>query len=145
MTVPWTTAIPDREGLNKRRSPVSPLKPSKREKERDIFYELEAWVLMPNHVDLLILPKAPVPVIMRWLKGSTARRANLLLGRTGQPFWQDESFDHWVRNNTEFDRIVRYIQENPVTAGLVSSAELWLWSSAGWQAKPAASAGSATK
>jgi REP element-mobilizing transposase RayT len=100
---------------------------------------------MPNHVDLLILPKAPVPVIMRWLKGSTARRANLLLGRTGQPFWQDESFDHWVRNNTEFDRIVRYIQENPVTAGLVSSAELWLWSSAGWQAKPAASAGSATK
>jgi putative transposase len=109
------------------------------------FYELAGWVLMPNHVHLLILPKVPVPVIMRWLKGSTARRAKLLLGRTGQPFWQDESFDHWVRNNTEFDRIVQYIQENPVAAGLVSSAELWPWSSAGWQAKPAASPASATK
>jgi putative transposase len=83
------------------------------------FYELAGSVLMPNHVHLLILPKVPVPVIMRWLKGSTARRANLLLGRTGQPFWQDESFDHWVRNNTEFDRILQYIQENPVAAGHV--------------------------
>ena len=59
------------------------------------FYELTAWALMPNHVPLVILPNVPVPVIMRWLKGSTARRANLLLGRTGQRFWQDESFDHW--------------------------------------------------
>jgi hypothetical protein len=25
--------------------------------------------------------------------------------RTGQPFWQDESFDHWVRNQSEFDRV----------------------------------------
>jgi type I restriction enzyme R subunit/putative DNA methylase len=89
---------------------------------------------MPNHAHLLILPKVPVPVIMRWLKGSTARRANLLLGRTGQRFWQDESFDHWVRHNTELDRIVQYIEENPLAAGLVSSAELWPWSSAGWQA-----------
>ena len=99
------------------------------------FYELSAWVLMPNHVHLLILPKVPVPVSMRWLKGSTARKANLLLRRTGQRFWQDESFDHWVRNNTEFGRIVRYIEENPVAAGLVSSAVLWPWSSAGLQAK----------
>jgi putative transposase len=95
------------------------------------FYELRAWVLMPNHAHLLILPKVPVPVIMRWLKGSTARRANQLLGRTGQRFWQDESFDHWVRHNTELDRIVQYIEENPVTAGLAPSAELWPWSSAG--------------
>jgi hypothetical protein len=70
------------------------------------FYELAAWVLMPNHVHLLILPKVPVPVITRWLKGSTARRANLLLGRAQVSTLQDESFDHWVRHNTEFERIV---------------------------------------
>ena len=99
------------------------------------FYELRAWVLMPNHAHLLILPKVPIPLIMRWLKGSTARRANQLLRRTGQPFRQDESFDHWVRNNRELDRIVQYIEENPVAAGLVPSADLWPWSSAGWQAK----------
>jgi hypothetical protein len=58
------------------------------------FYQLQAWVIMPNHVHALLLPKTSLPVIMRWLKGSTARQANLILGRTGQAFWQDESFDH---------------------------------------------------
>jgi len=51
-------------------------------------------VVMPNHVHLLILPQVPVAQLMRWLKGSTAREANRILGRTGQPFWQDESWDH---------------------------------------------------
>ena len=45
---------------------------------------------MPNHVHLLVRPQVAVPRLMRWLKGSTARRADLLLGRTGQPFSQDE-------------------------------------------------------
>src|SRR6202522_4646219 len=40
------------------------------------FYQLRAWVIMPNHVHVLLLPKASLPVIMRWLKGSTARHAN---------------------------------------------------------------------
>jgi putative transposase len=95
------------------------------------FYDLYAWVVMPNHVHLLILPKAPVRVLMRWLKGATARSANLLLGRTGQRFWQDESYDHYARNSIQHDRIIAYIEQNPVSAGLVSSAELWPWSSAG--------------
>jgi REP element-mobilizing transposase RayT len=107
------------------------------ERERG-FYELSAWVVMPNHVHLLILPKVAMPDITRWLKGSTARRANQLLGRTGLPFWQDESYDHWVRNTKECDRIIGYIEENPVSAGLVASMELWPWSSAAWQAKPPA-------
>jgi putative transposase len=94
------------------------------------FYELCAWVVMPNHVHLLILPKAAVPVIMRWLKGSTARRANQLLERTGQPFWRDESYDHWVRRRKKLDRITAYIEDNPVSAGLVNSRGDWLWSSA---------------
>ncbi|MGI8743160.1 MAG: transposase [Bryobacteraceae bacterium] len=107
------------------------------EKERH-FYDLDAWAIMPNHVHLLILPHVDLPIIMRWLKGSSARRANQLLGRTGQPFWQFESYDHWVRHRKELDKIGRYIERNPVSAGLVESEELWLWpwSSAGWQAKP---------
>ena len=98
----------------------------------------DAWVVMPNHVHLLILPKVPVAVLMRWLKGSTARSANQILGRTGQPFWQDESYDHYLRHGSQIDRTIAYIEENPVSAGLVSSAENWPWSSAGWQAKPPA-------
>jgi putative transposase len=98
------------------------------------FYELTAWAIMPNHVHLLILPRIAVAKIMRWLKGSTARRANQLLERTGLPFWQDESYDHWVWSPKELSRIIRYIEENPVSAGLVG----WPWSSGAWQAEPPA-------
>jgi len=94
-----------------------------------------AWVVMPNHVHTLFLPRVALPVITRWVKGSTARQANLALARTGQPFRQDESYDHWVRDEKQFIRIARYIEQNPVSAGLVRAAELWPWSSAGWQAK----------
>jgi hypothetical protein len=54
------------------------------------MYELHAWVVMPTHVHAVITPKRPLPEIMRWLKWTTARRCNRLLGRTGA-FWQDES------------------------------------------------------
>ena len=102
------------------------------------FYELIAWVVMPNHVHLLILPLVPVCKIMRWVKGSSSRAANRILDRTGQPFWQDESYDHYLRRSDHISRTIAYIEENPVSAGLVSSAERWPWSSAGWQAKPPA-------
>jgi putative transposase len=110
------------------------------ERERH-FYGLCAWAVMPNHVHLLILPVVPVPVLMRWLKGSTARNANRILGRTGRPFWQDESFDHYLRSSAQIDRTIAYIENNPVSAGLANSAEEWRWSSAGWgrwQAEPPA-------
>ena len=94
------------------------------------FYELQAWVLMPNHVHLLILPQVALPQITHWIKGRTARGANQVLDRSGEPFWQDESYDRWVRNEKEFHRIVAYIEENPVAAGLAPTAEAWPWSSA---------------
>jgi REP-associated tyrosine transposase len=102
------------------------------------FYQLYAWVLMPNHVHLLILPQVPTSEITRWLKGSTARGANRILGRTGLPFWQDESYDHYLRNPDQMNRTMAYIEQNPVSAGLVDSVEHWRWSSAGWQAAPPA-------
>jgi putative transposase len=97
------------------------------------YYDLCAWVVMPNHVHLLALPRVPVSTLMKWLKGSTARDGNLILGRTGNPFWQDESYDHYLRDSLQLNRTVTYIEENPVSAGLVTEAERWPWSSAGWQ------------
>jgi REP element-mobilizing transposase RayT len=94
------------------------------------FYQLRAWVIMPNHVHIVLLPKTSLPVITRWLKGFTARQANLILGRTGEPFWQDESFDHRVRNEAELDSVVRYVEHNPVSAGLAANPNDWRWSSA---------------
>ena len=96
------------------------------------FYRLRAWVVMPNHVHMLILPLVPVPILMRWLKGSTARGTNRILGRTGSPFWQDESWDHYLRTSSQIDRTAAYIERNPVSAGLVILEERWPWSSVGW-------------
>jgi REP element-mobilizing transposase RayT len=94
------------------------------------MYELQAWVVMPNHVHVLMLPLVAMAHLTQWLKGRTAREANRLLGRSGEPFWQHESYDHWVRNEREFNRIVNYIERNPVSAGLARTAEDWPWSSA---------------
>jgi REP element-mobilizing transposase RayT len=93
--------------------------------------EMHAWVIMPNHVHLLFTPHGDgdVSELLRRLKGYSAREVNKLLGRTGQPFWQDESYDHLVRNREEFRRIERYIVNNPVKAGLVQCAEEFAWSS----------------
>jgi hypothetical protein len=56
-------------------------------------YLLHAWVVMANHVHVLITPRVDVPTLLRRLKGASARESNHLLGRTGQPFWQRESYD----------------------------------------------------
>jgi putative transposase len=93
-------------------------------------YELAAYVVMANHVHLLIRPLIAPDRLLKSLKGATARHANRLLGRTGEPFWQKESYDHWVRNQSEFEKIRVYIENNPVKAGLVRSPEEFPWSSA---------------
>ena len=94
-------------------------------------YQLHAWVVMPNHVHAIFQPRSELPVIMRWLKGRTSRVANRILGRTGTPFWQDESFDHWMRSAEELQHLIEYVEDNPHRAGLVESRERWPWSSAG--------------
>jgi hypothetical protein len=97
-------------------------------------YALHAYVVMPNHVHLLLTPKLDPSIALRFIKGSTARRANQLLALTGQPFWQDESYDHWVRDEEELRRIRRYIENNPVRAALCATPEQYPWSSASAQA-----------
>ncbi len=98
-------------------------------------YELHAFVVMANHVHLLVTPLVSPSRFLQTVKGYTAREANRLLGRTGQPFWQAESYDHWVRNDRESERINAYIENNPVRAGLVTNAADYPWSSAARKAE----------
>jgi type I restriction enzyme R subunit/putative DNA methylase len=93
-------------------------------------YDLHAWAVMSNHVHMLITPRIPVPKLMQALKGLTAREANRILSRTGEAFWQHESYDHWVRDSRQFERIARYIEDNPVQAGLCPSPADYRFSSA---------------
>jgi putative transposase len=105
-------------------------------------YDLLAYVVMPSHIHWVFQPRrewigtfvdydnrTPRERITYSLNRFTAGKCNKLLNRTG-PFWQHESFDHWVRDLDELDRIMRYIEENPVKAGLVAAAEPWPYSSA---------------
>src|SRR5262249_27147130 len=92
-------------------------------------YDLGAYVVLSNHVHVLVLPKISPSRLLQSLKGATARQANLILGRTGETFWQAESYDHWVRDEAEWLRIVDYIENNPVKAGLVRQASDSPWSS----------------
>jgi REP element-mobilizing transposase RayT len=92
-------------------------------------YELHAFVVMPNHVHLLVTPHVLAAKWLGPLKGFLAHQANALLGTHG-PFWQDESYDHLVRTDAEFDRIQAYIEQNPVKAGLAGTTGEFRWSSA---------------
>jgi REP element-mobilizing transposase RayT len=101
------------------------------------LYSLRAWVIMPNHVHMLVDPKASLARITQAVKDFSARKANEILHRAG-PFWQRESFDHWARNSDKAARITDYIEFNPVKAGFVKRPEDWRWSSrwAGQEAYP---------
>jgi hypothetical protein len=64
------------------------------------------------------------------LKGFTAHEANRILGQAPARFWQDESYDDVVRSEGGRERVRRYIENNPVKAGLALTAEDFRWSSA---------------
>jgi REP element-mobilizing transposase RayT len=82
-------------------------------------YDLRHYVIMPNHVHVLVSPRPGVELsgLLHTWKGYTAKVINRLLGRSGV-LWQDESYDHIVRNEAEFLRILQYIEDNPEKAHL---------------------------
>jgi len=101
---------------------------------------------MPNHLHVVFTPilnqfdefltpnnkssSRTIPAvtkIMQDLKKYTAREANKILQREGD-FWQHESYDHVVRNVDELNKIVKYVLNNPVKAGLCKTSDDWVWS-----------------
>ena len=96
-------------------------------------YRLLAYCIMPNHVHVVLTPLQkedgsyyPLARIMHTMKGYTAGRANKLLGRDGA-FWLHESYDHYARDTAELQRILHYVVNNPVKAGLVADWKDWPW------------------
>jgi putative transposase len=91
--------------------------------------QIPHFTIMPNHCHVLIVPSSNAPelsVIMKRLKGRTGKRIRATIGGAG-PFWQGEWFDRWVRDDYEWEKIVAYIQANPVKAGLVSQTDVHPW------------------
>jgi putative transposase len=94
------------------------------------LYDLRTFVVMSNHVHILLRPQQRASRLLQWLKGTTARDANQMLTRTGKPFWQRESYDHWVRDGQGLERVAAYIESNPVKAGITAERSQYRWSSA---------------
>lgn len=97
-------------------------------------YELIAYCIMPNHIHIVFTPLEEsknkyysLSKIMHSLKRHTAREAHLILGRHGI-FWQHENYDHFIRDDGELERIVKYVLYNPVKANLVQEQTDWKWS-----------------
>jgi REP element-mobilizing transposase RayT len=94
-------------------------------------YKLIAWSVMPNHVHTLIEPLAGFllgNIVKSW-KAYIGNRANQYLNRQGR-FWQPDYYDRYIRDSSHLHNCVRYIENNPVKAGLCVNPEDWPWSSA---------------
>jgi putative DNA methylase len=97
-------------------------------------YHLHAWIVMPNHVHVLVEPFGTYSlqkIIHSW-KSFTAKRmmgADALLASHGR-VWQPEYFDRFIRDEKHYHAAVDYIHRNPMKAGLVANPEEWEWSSA---------------
>jgi type I restriction enzyme R subunit len=99
-------------------------------------YRLADFVVMPNHVHLpaCLLGDVQIEWQCKSWKRFMASEINREIGRRGR-FWQEESFDHLVRSNSQFEHLQRYIAENPVKARL-QPGEYLLQSSLGGDYRP---------
>ncbi|CEF49443.1 unnamed protein product [uncultured bacterium] len=107
-------------------------------------YHLLAWCVMPNHVHVLIETHEGFPlgdVIHTW-KSYTAKECNKLIKRKGD-FWMPDYYDRFIRDGHHLQKVWRYIEENPVKAGLCAKAGDWKWSSAAGSAAILAASGGA--
>ena len=88
---------------------------------------LYAYVLMPEHVHLLINepPQISLAQFLKAVKQITSRK----LRGPYDKFWQNRYYDANVRGERASSEIIRYIHRNPVKRGLVEKPEDWAWSS----------------
>ena len=94
------------------------------------WYELRAWVIMPNHLHFVMkIGETPLTKIVKELKRYAAREANQVLRRKGA-FWCEDYFDTYIRDAEHELRTRRYLENNPVKAALVCEPKEWPWSSA---------------
>jgi REP element-mobilizing transposase RayT len=98
----------------------------------DVRYHLHAWVVMPNHVHVLIEPLAcwPLARIVQSWKSYTAKQIIPQADASAGRLWQPDYWDRFIRNGRHYLATVDYIHQNPVNARLCARPGDWLWSSA---------------
>ncbi len=95
-------------------------------------YVLYDYTVMPDHIHFILRPLGPpgeserLSRITQSLKGWLAYRINRLCARSG-PLWQDESYDHILRNDADYQEKAGYILDNPSRRGLIADPTEWPW------------------
>jgi len=84
-------------------------------------YSLHAYVIMPDHLHLLIVPQGTIEKAVQLVKGGFSFRARRELGWQFA-VWQQGFTDHRIRDEADWEHHLAYIGRNPVRAGLVEEA-----------------------
>lgn len=87
-------------------------------------YKLHAYVIMPDHLHLLITPKESVEKAVQLIKGGFSFRAKREL-EWKFDIWQQGFTDHRIRDEEDWQRHLEYIRTNPIEARLVEDAVLY--------------------
>lgn len=106
-------------------------------------YELIAWVVMPNHVHLVIQQHdgwSLGGVIRSWKGFTTKKIKDVYGGSLPEKIWQRGFWDRLIRNEHHYEAALRYIADNPVKAGLVAYPLDWPWMGLPEQKEPHRSA-----
>ncbi len=85
------------------------------------------YCVMSNHIHLLfkLMPEnRGISKLMQSIKGYSSRECNKELKRKGT-FWQNESYDRWLRDENEYRYTINYILNNPVKAGIITDWKDW--------------------
>lgn len=89
-------------------------------------WKLLSHAIMPNHIHFFVYLKGKnLYRSITDFKRYTATQCNRILNQKHKRFWQKDWFDHWSRSTQENEKIIRYIRNNPVKAGLVKTRQDW--------------------
>jgi len=89
-------------------------------------YMLHAYVVMPDHLHLLITPHAAIEKAVQLIKGGFSFRVKREFLWNGE-VWQPGFTDHRIRDSEDWQRHLEYIRLNPVEARLVEDSALYEW------------------
>jgi putative transposase len=88
-------------------------------------WDMIEFVIMPNHIHLFFgLKDKSLKTVISNFKRWTSKEIKPLL-KADRPLWHREWFDHWSRSGQQDEKIVKYIRQNPVKAGLVKDYKDW--------------------